>query len=129
MRVALLLLLLPCQAMAFFGLSLPEWLERESRHLAQELNSGVGQSQNPNFIRAEFQGGVMSFYYRAVSADAMAPFGAVVEDQTDAVVRGYCQSGYYRKRLEAGLVYRHIYEGPTAPPDLTIRISSCQGHY
>ncbi len=129
MRIALLLLLLPFQAWAFWGLSLPEWLEKESRHLAQELNSGVGQSQNPNFLRAEFQGGVMSFYYRAFSADAMAPFGAVVEDQTDAVIRGYCQSGYYRKRLDAGLVYRHIYEGTSAPPSLTIRASSCQGHY
>ncbi|ADN75074.1 hypothetical protein Fbal_0865 [Ferrimonas balearica DSM 9799] len=129
MRLAVLLLLLPCQAWALFGFSLPEWLDKESRQLAQELNRGVGQSQNPNFLRAEYQGGVMSFYYKAFSADAMAPFGAVVEDQTDAVLRGYCQSGYYRKRLDAGLVYRHIYEGPTAPPMLTIRASSCQGQY
>ncbi|MBY5990567.1 hypothetical protein [Ferrimonas balearica] len=129
MRTPLLLLLFPLTAQAFWGLSLPEWLDRESKQLAQELNKGVGQSQNPNFLKAEYRGGVMTFYYKATSADALAPFGAVVEDQSEAVIQRYCQSAYYRQRLEAGLVYRHIYQGPNAPDSLTVNAAACQGHY
>ncbi|GAA4880643.1 hypothetical protein [Ferrimonas pelagia] len=126
---SLILISVPMTASAFWGIALPDWLDKESRHLAQELNRGVGQSQNPNFIRADYSNGEMVIRYRSVDPAANAPFGAVVEDHREAMLRSYCGSAYYRERLEAGLRYRHLYEGPAAPAPLLITAKACQRLY
>ncbi|SHI11673.1 hypothetical protein [Ferrimonas marina] len=123
------LLLFPVAAQALWSLTLPDWLDKESRHLARELNRGVGQSQNPNFIRAEYHNGEMVIVYRSVDQQHGAVFGAVVEDDREAMLRSYCSSSYYRERLEAGLRYRHLYEGANAPAPLVITASACQRLY
>ncbi|WP_298444633.1 hypothetical protein [uncultured Ferrimonas sp.] len=118
-------LLFPCYATALWGITIPQWLEQESQQLVQELNSGVGQSQNPEFIKAEYRYGEMTFYYRSLIHDPATAFGAVVEDHQEQVLRQYCNSDYYRQRLEAGLSYRHIYQGPHAPEPMQITAERC----
>lgn len=115
--------------MAFWGMTIPEWLDNESKRLVEELNGGVGQSQSVDFIRAEYGQGQMTFYYRSVHRNPAADFGAVVEDQHGRVLRQYCDSAYYRKRLDAGLTYKLIYQGDQAPKPLTITANRCANLY
>lgn len=96
-------------AAAWFD-TVPDWLDKESHQLVRDLNSGIGQSQNPNFLHAEYADGVMVMYYRQVDGNRLNAFGAVVENHSKETVDSFCGSGYYRKRLELGMVYRHQYQ-------------------
>ncbi|WP_028118019.1 hypothetical protein [Ferrimonas senticii] len=108
------------------AITLPQSLEQESRQLVVELNGGIGQSQNLQFIKADYRFGVMTFHYRALPTTISNDYAAVVEHQQQQMLQQYCTSSYYRQRLDAGLIYRHQYQGENAPPTQTITAKSCR---
>ncbi|USD38536.1 MULTISPECIES: hypothetical protein [Ferrimonas] len=109
MRLLLLLSLLAVPGYAWFD-TVPDWLDKESQQLVRDLNGGIGQSQNPNFINAEYDDGVMIMHYRQLDSHRLGAFGAVVENHSQETVNSFCSSSYYRKRLDLGMVYRHQYQ-------------------
>ncbi|WP_417347893.1 hypothetical protein [Ferrimonas sp.] len=121
MRYLTLLTLFSLPVLAWFD-AVPDWLDRESHQLVMDLNSGIGQSQNPNFLKAEYGDGEMMLYYRQVNGDRLGAFGAVVENHAQETIYSFCTSAYYRKRLELGMVYRHLYQDDTGNISQEIRI-------